>query len=206
MKNYVLLICLSIFVLLVQGQSSLNFTVTQFPVLSADAGKDSVVKSGDKVRLGGSTVASGGSGLYQYAWAPITGLDSPFAAHPVATIDTSITYQLTVDDGKGCQKTSLIKVTVNRITATNDLFDKVGVSIFPNPSKGVFYIITEKPVIERKLLIELFDLYGRKIFIESTDGNRRLNKEVRVPTASKGLYILKVSGSKHQFTRKIILM
>lgn len=188
------------------GQSSLNFTVTQLPLLTADAGKDTVVLKGDKIRLGGTIVASGGSGSYQFSWLPTAGLDSPFIARPFAIIDTTITYQLTVDDGQSCKKNSIVKLTVNRVTATSNIFNESGISIYPNPAKSFFFIISEKPILEKTITIDLYDLSGRKIYSEEIKGNRRLNEEVRTPAKSRGMYILKVSGGKNNLIRKIIFL
>src|ERR1700761_2263920 len=81
-----------------QAQLTLNFTITQYTPLIATRGYDTTVKTGAMLRLGSTIAALGGSGTYQYAWTPTSGLDSPSIARPLATIDTNITYTLTVTD------------------------------------------------------------------------------------------------------------
>lgn len=89
-------------------------TVTALPVLVADAGPDKVqCLAGATVTLGGSPAASGGSGVYSYAWTPTAGLTNPTIAQPAA--DQVGTYTLTVTDGNGCTASDQVVVTLNPI-------------------------------------------------------------------------------------------
>ncbi|MEZ5198785.1 MAG: C25 family cysteine peptidase [Bacteroidales bacterium] len=56
-----------------------------------------VLCAGQSTQL--NAYAFGGTGNYTYSWEPITGLNDPSIANPVATPGESITYTVIVDDG-----------------------------------------------------------------------------------------------------------
>lgn len=87
-----------------------TMTVTVNPVLSADAGADVTIDSGESTVLAGA--ASGGSGVYAYNWSPVTGLSNANIATPTATPTVTTTYTLTVTDLGDGNKTATAQVTV----------------------------------------------------------------------------------------------
>ncbi len=60
--------------------------------ISANAGKDLTICKGQNIQL----QASGGT---NYNWHPIEGLDNPFIANPIAKVDSTTTYTVTVSNG-----------------------------------------------------------------------------------------------------------
>jgi len=62
---------------------------------------DKSICNGDNVTIGGSPTATGGTGVYTYAWSPATGLSSTTIANPVASPTTTTTYTVTVTDYTG---------------------------------------------------------------------------------------------------------
>ena len=86
--------------------------VNLHPALFADAGADTMVCEGISFTLGGTPAASGGDGPYSYTWSPSTGLNSPTLANPAASLSSSTTYTLTVQDFNNCAASSDIQVTV----------------------------------------------------------------------------------------------
>lgn len=85
--------------------------------LSASAGADQSVCTGDTAVLGGNPSASGGSAPYTYSWQPTSGLDDPAAANPNVTPASPGSYTLTVTDALG-----------------NSIKDVVLVSLVPLPT------------------------------------------------------------------------
>ncbi|MEZ4739881.1 MAG: gliding motility-associated C-terminal domain-containing protein [Flavobacteriales bacterium] len=67
----------------------------------ADAWPDSTVCPGRSVQLG----ASGG---ISFIWSPTTGLDDPTAPFPTATIDSPISYTVSVTDIYGCEASATV--------------------------------------------------------------------------------------------------
>ncbi len=116
------------------GCTSVDSTVvTVYPVLTANAGRDTAVCATFGAPLGGNPTATGGSGGgYTYTWSPSTGLDNINSANPVATFASSVvvTYSVTVLDGNGCSAT-----------------DNAVVTVYPNPiaQAGLDKILTTCP-------------------------------------------------------------
>lgn len=81
-----------------------DVTVSTLP--PADAGVDTAICAGDSVQLS----ASGGT---IYSWSPVTGLDDPNIADPMAGPASTTTYTVTVTDPQGCSATDDVVVTVN---------------------------------------------------------------------------------------------
>jgi hypothetical protein len=80
----------------------------------ADAGTDKSILLGDSVTIGGSPVATGGSGSYTYLWSPAAGLDDPTKPNPTASPSGSANYTVTVTDGRGCRGSDDVRVAVEK--------------------------------------------------------------------------------------------
>lgn len=64
-------------------------------------------------------ITTGGSGSnYNYAWSPSSGLSNPAISNPTATVNSDITYIVTVTNPNGnCQSTGGISITTNLVGA-----------------------------------------------------------------------------------------
>jgi hypothetical protein len=63
-----------------------------------------------------TTIVSGGTTPYQYAWSPTTGLSSSTTANPTASPSVATTYVLTVTDNKGCKQKDTAIINKNCCT------------------------------------------------------------------------------------------
>ena len=205
MKQLFFAFALVCFIYSSKAQSVIQFTVVQKPLLKADAGKDSTVNKGSQVVLGGTTSATGGSGNYTYAWSPAKGLDKTDIAHPTATVNEDISYTLTVNDGLGCIKTSVVNLKVSMATSIDELTAIYGLRIFPNPVSDRIYIRTSRAFPDKLLLLELYDTHGRKVYSRQVNAAATLNQSIELGSFSKGLYLLKFSSSKINHSYKIIV-
>jgi gliding motility-associated-like protein len=99
-------------------QASQTVTVTINPAVVAVPGAAVAVCSGSPAQLGGAAVAGN-----TYSWSPATGLSSPTAANPTATLTNltgapiTQTYTLTTTTASGCVGTATVTVTVDPATA-----------------------------------------------------------------------------------------
>jgi ELWxxDGT repeat protein len=83
-------------------------------------------------------------------------------------------------------------ISQNPITISNDII------IYPNPSKGIFYI---KPNIETKIEnIQIVDLNGKIVDYKFFD-----NEYMDCSNLSKGIYILKIITKEKTYNKKIII-
>ena len=92
-----------------EGESSIF--VQQYPQLFASAGNDTEICYGFSTTLSGS--AWGGEPDYTFEWSPVTGLNNPNIANPIASPISTTFYILTVTDANGCAETSDVNVIVN---------------------------------------------------------------------------------------------
>jgi hypothetical protein len=187
------------------AQTTLRFTLKQPPALVADAGGDKTIKEGEQVLLGAAEPATGGLGNYTYHWTPSTGLDRADVANPTASPMVTTTYTLTVEDGGGCARASSVTVTVSSVTGLEDITGKFGLSVFPNPSNGSFSVTSAKELGKGAVLLQVFNPIGALIHSETISGRKKLDQTVRLPSLSKGIYILRISGSDLNVIHKVIV-
>jgi hypothetical protein len=188
-----------------KAQTVLKFTINQSPELVANAGSDKSISKGSYTTLGGSPTASGGSGIYTYSWTPAEGLSKTTIANPIASPLKTTTYTLTLNDGKKCTKTSSTVITVNSL-GIQDVEAEKNLRIFPNPNNGSFLITSEKSLSDGNVMIEVFNVYGQLIYSENISENwNKWNKAIILPNKSSGIYLLKLSGSKLNIIKTIMI-
>ncbi len=114
-----------------RAQTIVQFAVDQPPQLQVDAGDDLAYAPGLLLQV----ATSGGTGSYNYLWAPEQYLDDPTSPTPEVQgllVTTLFTVQVT-DLGTGCVLTDevLVVVTTGMPTMAGG-----SLSVFPNPSDG----------------------------------------------------------------------
>jgi len=79
-------------------------------------------------------------------------------------------------------------------------YNNFNISIFPNPSSGVFYITNPQ---EQKLTISAFDLQGKLILKQSTDHQN----EIKVDLSNKppGMYLLNLKQQDKTVIKKVLV-
>jgi large repetitive protein len=85
-------------------------TMSVLAVPIANAGNDISICTGNNTQLSGS-------GGITYSWSPLTGLNNPNIANPIATLTATTAYILTVSNGNNCSSKDTVVVTVNQPTA-----------------------------------------------------------------------------------------
>jgi len=157
--------------------------------LIAEAGPNKEICSGQSVALGGNPTAANGAPPYTFKWTPITGLNNPTAAKPMATPAATTEYSVQVTDSSGAKATGKVIITVKPNTPAacaqteiyaNDFEGNVGpewsskaVATSPNGRHflGEFgnqkVSLTLKELPAHNVVTVQFDLY----IIETWDGN-----------------------------------
>ncbi len=91
---------------------SSTITITQPAAITVLTGASlAAVCAGSCSQLG--TTATGGTGVYTYAWTPSAGLSATNIANPSACPSATTTYTLTLTDANGCTQLNSQNITVN---------------------------------------------------------------------------------------------
>jgi hypothetical protein len=175
-------------------QAQMAITVTNPPVLgTSTVGTDETCIGCND---GTATVtATGGTGAYTYAWAPSGGTNA------TATGLATGTYTVTVTDANGCTSTSTVT-----IGSSAGIEDEIGlhlISIFPNPSTGLFSV-TGEIKYEGEIKLEIVNLMGSVIFNKVMDIHNQINAVIELPI-SAGNYFLKISAGGYTSTQSLII-
>jgi hypothetical protein len=207
MRIFLIIILISIgLVNFTFGQKFIPVIVRQPEALTASAGKDTIVCTGHPVRLGGNPSATGGSHSYLYIWNPADGLNDPTSSNPVATIRESRTYILSVVDTLGCQAVSSVSVRIDACTGIDENTVDQSLTIFPNPSNGIFLIQGLSSLNGKLNRIEVLNELGQIVFSRIFDVSYFVSDFV-IDTKIKepGIYFLKVSLSDRIVSKRLIV-
>lgn len=80
------------------------------PAVRIFAGKDTIVAISQPVQL--QAAETNASGVTNWVWAPVTGLNNPRIANPVATLTDDITYVVTGSTPENCEGSDTLKIKV----------------------------------------------------------------------------------------------
>jgi putative ubiquitin-RnfH superfamily antitoxin RatB of RatAB toxin-antitoxin module len=101
-----------------------------------------------------------------------------------------VTYTVTAEDGTTTQAWT---VTVTIATSVNDIASK-GISVYPNPSNGVFTVNANEVYN-----LQVLDLTGKVI------STQVLNENGSVSINNAGVYFLKFSNANNSFVQRVIV-
>jgi hypothetical protein len=86
-------------------------------------------------------------------------------------------------------------------TLSNQDFELQNVSIFPNPSEGIFSISTGNKAIDQ---IEVYDVTGKIIFNTKSVTNSTFEYSLDLSAVSSGIYFVKISADNQNAVKRII--
>ena len=119
----------------------------------------------------------------QYLWYR-NGVLVNTTAVPSLPINQIGNYKVTIIDANGCQNTSF-NITVSALkSAIYNPSNTSGISIYPNPSTGIYYI--ESDIIINNLTI--YDLTGRKVYNNTNNINT-----IDLSRQPEGIYLLQIN-------------
>lgn len=169
--------------------TSQTITVSAVPVLS-------VTPTSTTICTGQSTILKV-SGATTYSWTPGPSNSSSYIVTPSGTT----TYTVT-GTNSGCVSTP-VQVTVNMTTCTGlkDLESHNELSVYPNPSNGVFTISSTNNT--GKLDVSVINMLGQNVKTESSKDPKNL--VIDLSTYSKGVYYLKIQMNDGSKLMKVIL-
>jgi hypothetical protein len=111
-----------------------------------------------------------------------------------------ITYQVTDPSGNKSLKAQRY-VVVNEVTGIEELNANSELSVYPNPSKGMFKVTHRSG--KRLTSVEVMDVMGRKVY-QNTQSDTQV--DVNLTEMNKGLYLIMMKDeSGQEYTAKLIV-
>ena len=162
----------------------IEITVTADPETINDAGQSQL-----------HAVATGGSGFYTYSWEPAEFLDYDNIANPIATLEETTEFKVTVTDTEGNSAQASITITVVITEIGESALDQI--TVYPNPTNGILHI----EGIHETTNYRLFNSLGQVVMEGQSDSDLQIN----VKPLGQGFYFMEISNSLGVSTRKIIV-
>ena len=150
-----------------------------------------VINEGEHSQL--HAAASGGEGDYRYEWEPSEYLDDPYSADPVATPVLATTeFSVTVTDEGGNSARAYVTVEIRDVQVGEHRLDRV--TVFPNPSEGLFSVRG----IQGPTRYQLTNALGQTVTSGHADSDFLLDRQL-----APGVYLLRLSDDTAATTLKI---
>jgi len=156
----------------------ITLTVNPLPVIVMMP--DTTIVSGTSLSLYASVTGATNS----YTWAPANSLNNPSAISPIASPQTTTTYQLTVQSDAGCEATGKVTVSIFQNLQMPTAFtpNKDGLNdIFKIPSFISIHLVS----------FEIFNRFGNKL-LSTKDINSGWNGTAHQQPADPGTYIWRI--------------
>lgn len=189
------------------GQTLITFTISQPPPLSADAGKDTIIKKAHSIQIGGSPAADGGTSAYSYLWTPSAGLNDPGIANPIATPTASTKYTLKVTDSKGCTSSDEIIIGVDTNTSINySNNQQISMSLYPNPVSRSENLIIKLGVQPGIYHLTISNTIGATFYKETIHNpSDPISREIGLNKMNPGVYYISLFNNSSLLVRKVII-
>lgn len=174
--------------------ASVTVTVNPIPVVTlASFSPDTVCLSSGTITL---PVGTPSGGTYSG-----NGVSGNTITPSAAGIDT-VLYSVTA---LGCTGTAMQSITVDNCVGVKEIILTNEITIYPNPTNGMFTIhITNSDFDE--LILTVLDIQGREVY-KSADKNKvsDYNKQINLEEMSKGIYYIKLDYGTETKVEKLII-
>lgn len=143
-----------------------------------------------------ATSVTGGTAPYSYLWSTGATTDA------ISGVPSEMNYTVVVTDDNNCVSNT---ASVYVVTGVEDLNALEGVSVFPNPSNGMFNINFNN-VTERLHTIKVTNTAGSIVYFKEVGQGFSGNLEVKMTDITAGVYIVHVEdGSGDSGVYKLIV-
>lgn len=136
----------------------LNLTIADELEFSLTA--DTTILVDESIQLNATT------GFTTYNWLPQTGLTCSDCPNPTATLDETITYEVTVTDANGCERTETVTVTI--VTDCDIESIEAPNTFTPNGDgkNDLFSLVPDSKLLEI-ISFEVYNRWGQRMFFDS---------------------------------------
>ncbi len=97
------------------------------------------------------------------------------------------------------------EVQIGLASATEDVLDEMAVSVHPNPTSGDLYVDMNLSNVSKKVMVEMYDLAGKKMSTQSFNNVRTESLKVNTNTLNTGVYFAKITTDEGAASRKVIV-
>ncbi|MES2566150.1 MAG: M43 family zinc metalloprotease [Bacteroidota bacterium] len=160
--------------------TTFTINVIQSPTIGATASSTLICN--------GQTSTLTGSGATNYTWSPSANLSSSTGSVVISSAVNTTTYTVTGNDGT-CSSNNTIVLTVSSCTGLNNLLSTNDITLFPNPSKGMFTITNTSSTDKFEVIIT--NTLGQMVIQESAENVNQMSLDLS--KHSKGIYYAKVT-------------
>ncbi|MCY7410894.1 MAG: T9SS type A sorting domain-containing protein [Chitinophagales bacterium] len=144
----------------------------------------------------GYTLTSSIASTYQWQQ---NSIDIPGATNQTYTVLQTGFYTVIISDENGCVSSSTLYVL---ITGIENIFNDSEISVYPNPSNGIFTIDFGDANIKDEVLVDVINALGQKVF-NSVKTFSSSKKEIQLPNITDGVYFLQIKNNS--FNNSILL-
>ncbi|MEX0986886.1 MAG: gliding motility-associated C-terminal domain-containing protein [Bacteroidales bacterium] len=127
--------------------------VNVLPVYGLEISSDTSGVAGETIQLESTTTGN----IVSYQWAPETGLDETTVPNPIATLQSTITYQLIAINDYGCVESASVTISVVEDITVYNVFS-------PNGDMVNDYFEIENASIFPEIQVEVYTRWGSRIY------------------------------------------
>jgi hypothetical protein len=142
----------------------------------------------------------------QFTWKPITGLNDPSIANPVASPEFKTTYVVTVSDRFNCSAVDSVTVDIIDNTSVFEYASIRNLKVYPLPSKGSVTFEFSTHIREtEKINIRIIDILGKTVKQDKITGDNYVLQRNNIP-AGIYWYFIENQNTTENLSGKLILI
>lgn len=186
------------------AQIPIQLTIHQPPPLQISPLRDIIMDEGNYINIGHDQLATGGYENYQYLWEPAGSLNHPDIPNPIASPSENTEYTVTITDNKNCSVSGNMTVFVNKSTGIDKSNLQMEISLFPNPSQGIFNF-SIKGSYKGEMKLSITDVKGSVILQDEISKQQNQFLKKYHLQLKPGVYMLNLHTSTRVISNPFII-
>lgn len=152
------------------------------------------------------TPATSGEDCFNCPGAQWTGIDTTVRtySYPLLSLntETNVIFRIVFhsDEAVGAEGVNIDDFVING-TLSNQSFEMDNILLYPNPSKGIFNLVTGANEVSA---IEVYDVTGKVILSKNDVSNSNAQISIDLTSASLGIYFVKITANNQSIVKRII--
>lgn len=136
-----------------------------------------------------------------YQW-QLNTVDIPGATNQSYEVLQTGFYTVVISDSNGCVNSTTLYVEITGIDEVSD----AGVSVYPNPSDGIFTISFGNTIPATEVTLQVTDAIGRSVYFQTTEQELQSQiLQMDLHQLPRGVYFLTIRSSGFPMMKKIII-